>query len=210
MLIVGLSNLAPVLLLPLFYRIKPLERETLRERLIAQATDKQYRTRPQLALEMIQIVAGWAGPRKLRVLGDSEYAGGSISRHLPHNAELISRMTMKAALFDPPPAPTAGRGRRRKKGRRLPNPLQMAQDRRRPWNKTTVQIYGRKVKVWYYSIEALWYSSAGQKLLRIVVVRDPKGCRRDDCFFSTDLTLTPPQILETSLSAGPWKSASAM
>jgi len=169
----------------------------LERKQVGQATDKQYRTRPQLALEMIQIVAGWVGQRKLRVLGDSEYAGGSISRHLPGNAELISRMTMKAALFDPPPAPTAGRGRRRKKGRRLSNPEQMAQDRRRPWTKTTVQLYGRKVKVWYYSIEALWYSSAGQKLLRIVVVRDPKGRRRDDCFFSTDLTLTAPQILET-------------
>ena len=29
-----------------------------------------------------------------------------------------------------------------------------------------------------------------------MVVRDPSGRRRDDCFFSTDLTLTPPQILE--------------
>ena len=169
----------------------------LERKQIGQATDKQYRTRPQLALEMIQLVAGWAGQRKLRVLGDSAYAGGSISRHLPANTELISRMTMKAALFEPPPARTAGRGRRRKKGRRLPNPQQMAQDRRRPWSKTTVRIYGRKVKVWYHSIDALWYSSAGQKLLRIVVVRDPKGGRRDDCFFSTDLTLTPPQILET-------------
>ena len=169
----------------------------LERKQIGQATDKQYRTRPQLALEMIQMVAGWAGQRKLRVLGDSAYAGGSISRHLPANAELISRMTMKAALFEPPPAPTAGRGRRRKKGQRLLNPEQMAQDRRRPWSKTTVRIYGRKVKVWYHSIDALWYSSAGQKLLRIVVVRDPKGRRRDDCFFSTDLTLTPPHILET-------------
>ena len=161
-----------------------------------QATDKQYRTRPQLALEMIQIVARWAGERKLRILGDSEYAGGSISRHLPPNAALISRMTMKAALFEPPPARVAGRGRRRKKGARLLSPLQMAQDRRRPWTKTTLRLYGRKVKVWYQSLEALWYSSAGEKLLRIVVVRDPRGRRRDDCFFSTDLTLTPPQIVE--------------
>jgi hypothetical protein len=52
-----------------------------------QAAAKQYRTRPQLALEMIQTVARWLGPRKLRVLGDSEYAGGSISRHLPANTE---------------------------------------------------------------------------------------------------------------------------
>jgi len=177
----------------------------LERKQIGQATDKQYRTRPQLAVEMIQLVAGWAGQRKLRVLGDSAYAGGSISRHLPANVELISRMTMKAALFEPPPAPTAGRGRRRKKGQRLPNPEQIAQDRRRTWSKTTVRVYGRKVKVWYHSIDALWYSSAGQKLLRIVVVRDPKGGRRDDCFFSTDLTLTPPAdtgILCSALAPG--------
>jgi STE24 endopeptidase len=37
LLIVGLANLAPVLLLPLFYAIKPLEREALRERLLALA-----------------------------------------------------------------------------------------------------------------------------------------------------------------------------
>ena len=37
LLIVGLTNLAPVLLLPLFYRVKPLEREALHARLIALA-----------------------------------------------------------------------------------------------------------------------------------------------------------------------------
>ena len=36
-LIVGLANLAPVLLLPLFYTVKPLERESLRARLMALA-----------------------------------------------------------------------------------------------------------------------------------------------------------------------------
>lgn len=36
-LIVGLTNLAPVLLLPLFYRVKPLDREALRARLLSLA-----------------------------------------------------------------------------------------------------------------------------------------------------------------------------
>jgi STE24 endopeptidase len=36
-LIVGLTNLAPVLLLPLFYRVKPLDRESLRQRLLGLA-----------------------------------------------------------------------------------------------------------------------------------------------------------------------------
>src|ERR1700681_4033136 len=117
---------------------KPEKKQT------GQATEKQYRTRPQLALEMIQTVARWLGPRKRRVLGDSEYAGGSISRQLPGNTELISRMTMNAALYELPPLQTAGRGRRRKKGRRLSNPSQIAQDPQCSWIKTTVYLYGHK------------------------------------------------------------------
>jgi hypothetical protein len=161
------------------------------------ATAKQYRTRPQLALEMIRIVADWIPLRKLRILGDSEYAGGSISRHLPANVELISRMLMNAALFEPAAAKPSRLGRPRKKGKRLANPTQMANNTSLRWTKPTLNLYGRKVKVWYKSIDALWYSSAGQRLLRIVVVRDPSGRRRDDCFFSTDLTLSPAQILTT-------------
>ena len=160
-----------------------------------QATASQYRTRPELALEMIQSVASWIPQRTLRVLGDSEYAGQSISRHLPANVKLISRMNMKAALYEPAQK-IVTRGRRRKKGNRLTSPLQTAQDRKANWIKTTVTFYGKQVKLWYQTIDALWYPSAGQQLLRIVVVRDPSRRRRDDCFFSTDLTLAPTQILE--------------
>src|SRR5205814_4883994 len=37
MLIVGLTNLAPILLIPLFYTVKPLDRDSLRRRLLALA-----------------------------------------------------------------------------------------------------------------------------------------------------------------------------
>jgi SRSO17 transposase len=161
------------------------------------ATAAQYRTRPQLALEMIQTLAHWIPQRKLRILGDSEYAGGSISRHLPANVELMSRMLMDAALFEPLPPKPARIGRPRKRGKRLPNPTQMAHNVSWRWTKVTLPLYGRKVKVWYKSLDALWYSSAGQRLLRVVVVRDPAGHRRDDCFFSTDLTMHPTAILTT-------------
>ncbi len=150
---------------------------------------------PKLAMEMIQLVASWIPERRLRVLGDSEYAGQSISRHLPANVKLISRMNMKAALYEPAEK-VAKRGRRRKKGNRLPSPLQMAQNQKAKWIKTTIALYGKKVELWYQTIDALWYPSAGQQLLRIVVVRDPSGRRRDDCFFSLDLTLSATQILE--------------
>lgn len=144
---------------------------------------------------MIQTVASWIPQRTLRVLGDSEYAGQSISRYLPANAKLISRMNMKAALYEPA-AKAAKRGRRRKKGQRLLSPLEMAQDPKANWIKTTVTLYGKHVKLWYQTVDALWYPSAGQQLLRIVLVRDASRRRRDDCFFSLDLSLTAAQILE--------------
>ena len=50
--------------------------------------------------------------------------------------------------------------------------------------------------MWYKSCTALWYNSAGRRLLRVVVVHDPSGRRKDDCFFSTDLSLSPKAILE--------------
>ncbi len=72
----------------------------------------------------------------------------------------------------------------------------MAQNQKAKWIKTTIALYGKKVELWYQTIDALWYPSADQQLLRIVVVRDPSGRRRDDCFFSLDLTLSATQILE--------------
>ena len=43
LIIVGLANVAPVLLLPLFYRVKPLDREALRTRLMALAERSRAR-----------------------------------------------------------------------------------------------------------------------------------------------------------------------
>ncbi len=141
----------------------------------------------------------WAFPilvRMYRKRQTNQRAPGKSGKlERKHNAKLISRMNMKAALYEPV-GKAAKRGRRRKKGDRLPSPLQMAQNKKAKWIKTTLTLYGKQVKLWYQTIDALWYPSAGQQLLRIVVVHDPSGRRRDDCFFSLDLTLSATQILE--------------
>jgi hypothetical protein len=162
------------------------------------ATPDEYRTRPQLAVEMLEIVAEWLDGRRFRVVGDSEYSGKSVSRELPENADLVGRMPMNAALYAEPPAWTPGRpGRPRKKGERLPNPAELAKSRKVSWTEKRVEIYGRKVRVRFKTVKALWYNSAGTRLLNIVVVRDPSGRRRDDCFFTTDLSMKPTEIIET-------------
>jgi hypothetical protein len=163
---------------------------------IGQATPAEYRTRPQLAREMIALLASWLPGRTIHVVGDSEYAGKSISRHLPDNVHLTSRMVMNAALYDQPPKRRKSqRGAPRKKGKRLGSPTELAKSRSSRWKKITVNIYGKRVRVWYKTCVALWYNSAGGRPLRIVVVRDPSGRRKDDCFFTTNLDLSPKAIL---------------
>lgn len=183
------------------YRRKQKKRKPGRPRgerqAIGQAPPNEYRTRPQLASEMIAILASWVPQRTIHVVGDSEYAGKSISRHLPDNVHLTSRMVMNAALYDRPAKRRKGeRGAPRKKGKRLPSPRELVKSKKVRWTKIRVTLYDRRVRVWYKTCTALWYNSAGTRLLRIVVVHDPSGRRKDDCFFSTDLSLSAKAILE--------------
>jgi len=162
------------------------------------ATEREYRTRPQLAVELLEIAAGWLNGRDVRVVGDSEYSGGSISRHLPENVDLFGRMPMDAALYAEPDERQPGQnGRPRKRGPRLLNPQHMAETRSPRWQRERVAIYGRSVSVWFKTARALWYNSAGTRPVFIVVVRDPSRRRRDDCFFTTDVDCPATEVLET-------------
>ena len=63
-------------------------------------------------MELLQLVVSWAPDRRFMLVGDSAYGGKSVSRHLPENADLTSRMPMNAALYSEPPV--------RKKGEKDP------------------------------------------------------------------------------------------
>jgi hypothetical protein len=161
-------------------------------------TAKDHRTRPELAVEVLHVLRKALGDgRIMHLVGDSAYGGKSITRHLPEATACISRLPMGAALYDFPPTRRPGQnGRPRKKGARLRSPEAMALDKK-GWRKVTVRLYGKNVPVRYKTHMALWYNSTGSAPLRIVLVRDPKGRRKDDAFFSTDPDLSVQAILET-------------
>lgn len=70
------------------------------------------------------------------ISGDSAYGGKSVLLQLPFNVDLISHVHPKGALYEPVPPLTPGqKGRRRKKGKRLPgNRVLMATSRSRRWS----------------------------------------------------------------------------
>jgi hypothetical protein len=159
-------------------------------------TETARPTKLQLARQLVALVAGWAGERPVFVVCDSLYAARTVLRERPPHVHVISRLRMDAALWtSPPPRRPGQKGRPRRKGRRLPTP-QIIATRARKWQSLAVTIYGRTVTTRAFSFVALWYSPLPDHPIRIVVVRDPSGKRKDEAFFCTDLTATPAFILE--------------
>jgi SRSO17 transposase len=83
--------------------------------------DPNHRTRPELALELIQLAARWFPNDEIIVTGDSAYGGASVLRHLPPKVHLISHVHPKGALYQPaPPKVAKTRGPARKRGSACP------------------------------------------------------------------------------------------
>lgn len=167
--------------------------------------DPNHRTRPQLAVEMLQLIASWLPEREILVTGDSAYGGGSVLQKLPDNMDLISHVHPKGALYKPAPKLKKGEKRRgapRKKGDRLPDMDAWAKDRRQPWKSMTFDQYGFHATVEVKTIKALYYKAGKDRLLVIVLVRDVLGKRPDQMFYCTRLDWDARKIL--GAYAGRW------
>jgi hypothetical protein len=154
-------------------------------------------TKLELARELLGVVAGWAGERTVVLAADSAYAGRALLEHRPANVEMLGPLRMDAALWARPGRRAPGqKGRPRRRGLRLPSPKAMAATRRR-WDPLPLRLYGRAVRPLVFELTALWYGALRDRPLRIVMVRDPGGHRRDQAFFCTNLDASAAFILET-------------
>jgi hypothetical protein len=158
--------------------------------------DPNHRTRPELALELIQLVARWFPAAEILVLGDSAYGGRSVLSHLPPNVHLISKVHPKGALYEPAPPKIKGtKGPARKKGDRLPGMAEWAADPEKPWTQLDFDQFGLHASLSVKTMQALYYKAGRDRLLTIVLVRDLEGKRPDQMFYSTKLDWTARQIL---------------
>jgi hypothetical protein len=160
------------------------------------AVNPDHRTRPELALELIQMAQRWFPNDEIVLTGDSLYGGKSVLSKLPDNVHLISHVHPKGVLYELPPAPTPGRkGRHRKKGKRLPTIKEWARDRTR-WQPLDFDQFGLhaklKVKV---RDRALYYTAGKDRPLKVVLTRDTEGDRPDHLFYCTKLDWDARQIL---------------
>jgi hypothetical protein len=155
-----------------------------------------HRTRPELALELIKLVARWFPDDEILALGDSAYGGRSVLSHLPPNVHLISRVAADAALYQvAPPRRPGQRGPSRKKGDRLPGMAEWAADKERPWERLVFDQFGLHAALEVKTIRALYYKAGRDRLLTIVLVHDVQGKRPDQMFYCTKADWTARQVL---------------
>jgi len=155
----------------------------------------------EVGAEMLRELATWLPDRDFALTCDGAYAAVA-GLDLPRT-HVTSRMRRDAALYAPsPPRKRGQRGRPRKKGRRLPSPEQLARRVRRGWITTTVDIRGKSVERRLLCRPVLWYHVCPNRLVLLVIVRDPLGKQPDDFFFTTDLTASATTV--ASQYAGRW------
>ena len=159
--------------------------------------DHPFRTRQQLAGQMIQQAAEALPKVHWRVVADGQYASRDVVRALPENVNLVSRIRRDAAIYALPKARRRGqRGRPARKGPRLPTPRQLAARRKVGWQKITVFKQGRCVERLVLGLTCLWYHVCRDKPIRLVLVRDPTGQEPDDFFFCTSTTVPDAEIVQ--------------
>lgn len=158
----------------------------------AQRARRAYRTRPELAVEMLELLCNQQKSRRFHLLADSAYGGQSVLCHLPRNCDMTSRLVMNARLFDLPPTRQPGQnGRPRKRGARLATPVEMLQQRAA---RLTLNLYGRRDRVRAATGVACVYA-APSRPLRVVAVQPLQGGRQEQAFYSTCEQATPAQVL---------------
>jgi hypothetical protein len=162
----------------------------------ASKPSSEHRTRPELALELIRLVAQWYPNDEIILTGDSAYGGRSILSHLPANVHLISHVHPKGVLYEPAPVRTERtKGAPRKKGARLPGMAQWADHTTQPWTELQFDQFGLHARLAVKTIKALYYKAGGDRQLTIVLVRDLEAKRPDQMFYCTKLVWSARQIL---------------
>lgn len=153
-----------------------------------------HRTRPELLVELLELLCKAHPSRHFHVLVDGGYSGGSVAQKLPDNCELTGRCLLEARLFASPPERRKGQnGRPRKVGERLATPRQMLE--RQPGEPVALRLYGKQARVRVAAVVALWYKVLPTRLVRIVAVSPLLPGGQEEAFFSTCLEALPAQLL---------------
>ena len=160
-----------------------------------------YRSRSQLARDILDFLAEQLPGRSIQSLADGGYATKDYVRRWPKAVHLVGRFPISAKLYEvPPPHPPKRRGAPRKKGALIGSPKTLAQTAT-GWVPHPSEA-GVEIQAW----DGLWHAVLPGRLVRVVVLRrqgtsatKQPGQRKPpppvEAFFTTALSLSAEEIV---------------
>ena len=166
------------------------------------AAGRRHQTPSDLLRQLLCVLLRWFPSRQFVFAGDGGDANHRLTRFARRHEKrltLVRRFYADAALSAaPPPRKKGAQGRPRVRGKKLPSPQDVVQ-RTKPRTKRTVNWYGgqmRKVEV-VTGTGHRYRSGEGVVEVLWVFVPDLTGTHRDEDFFTTDVTMTARQVIQT-------------
>ncbi|RKG59362.1 hypothetical protein D7W79_41885 [Corallococcus exercitus] len=177
--------------LPVLFRLYRTQAECQRKGIA-------HRKKTQLGRELVERVLSWLPTAPVELAADEAYSCSTVLKQLPQRLVFVGAMRPDAVLT----RPRTHRCRSPKTGRWLtrdvtvPKPQALARDAALPWQRLTAFLYGQSQQVDCKEVVARWRSAAGERMLKVVVVRMTGGSRPLRVFFCTDASLTALQVVE--------------
>jgi len=151
--------------------------------------------RLELCCELVQLVCGHLGDRRVDLVCDGAYAGRAL-RELPRQVTVTTRLRADAALYALPGPSTRRPGRPRTKGARLPDLTTIAGLVHTPFALHEVTRYGHGGIAATAHFTCLWPAVFGTRPVNVVLVRDPAAPDGFDlALVSTDLAATAARLV---------------
>jgi len=164
---------------------------------------RTHKTPAQLMQLLLRIVLRWFPDRQFRFAGDAGFASHETAhfaqkRH--RQLALVSKFHPKANLYEAAPVVLGKKpnGRPRQKGAKMPSPAEVVASGAARTRLNVAWYGGGRREVEVVSEVGWWYKAGvGLVAVRWVYVHDKSGTHRDDYLYSTDVSLTAQDIIET-------------
>lgn len=149
------------------------------------------------SLQMLKLLRRWLPERELVGVGDNAYAALEFLDGARQVAvTIIARLRLDAALYEPAP-PYSGRGRPRKKGKRLPILITILHDPATLWQSLSLTWYNAQpCPMNIASGTAVWFHNGKPPVpIRWVLIRDPADKYDPVALLCTDPQQSPLHIV---------------
>jgi hypothetical protein len=156
-------------------------------------------TKPDLARDLLDLIAEHFGDRDIHLVADAAYGCG-VFAGLGAGMTMTTRARSNAVFSHLAPSKTGKRGRPRLKGDRIGTPAQIATSA--TWKAVSVSRYGTTSTVAVAEQVCVWFGVWRTDIVRVILVRGTGRKTKtstahgyDIALVTTDLTATPAEII---------------